>query len=765
MNIDMHSRCKELAVFADLGTEPPRLLCHDDRCVIKLSRAGEVVELEFCGGGHGKVLERRPESMCSRAHASYRALLASDKFGDLGRWAAQQRRFLDGVVSINSERIKIKGYMAISDIDMGDQTRELDIDGFDVLLVSTESHQRPWVRVVLIDGPAGVGKTEFIRDLALKRAQSYLVARHPLILHVQSRGRVLTFLQDLIAFSLQQLRLSVTFDQLPILVRHGLVTLAVDGFDELADPNGYDSAWSQVNDIVGQVRGEGTVIFAGRDSFIGRERVKKSISALTESDLVGVLTLLPPRPSVAKRWLGEKGWKDADFDSVEGFFEEGSYMLRPFFLAQLARPELAARVKEKPAGSPLAFLVDQMIEREADKFGSAVEVAIGDRTRRIEYIRRLLQEVASHLADEQTESVDEIFISWLVEVALPDRSSEADVPQEIIAILKHRALAMVFLENDDRPNYRKFTHSQIYNHFLGEVTINAVKERRIPKFIRRNIFGADFLSAFSDLALHIAVADTGRSEQFFVASTDLVRSYSTVDRGGSNLSALLLAMLPAVAEKDRRSIEGREIDEALIQGTATEVELVGMRIRQLDVRGADISKVKFRDSNVEVLIGDYASRVSLTFPKPVLIQDFGRGHLARSVLVSAPQILEWMETHRSPMAKERRDSDSLVPVKYNNNGRIGVLERACRNRSHWIPADGGDEEHPPHKFVRDPHWKEVLDLLGQHELVREKVLPVAGRKKTFFHIKQSQDILMQNGNNDRIRAFYADLVKRIERDL
>ena len=62
----------------------------------------------------------------------------------------------------------------------------------------------------------------------------------------------MTFLQDLIAFSLQTLRLNVTYDQVPVLARHGLVSIAIDGFDELGDPNGYDLAWGQVNDLIGR---------------------------------------------------------------------------------------------------------------------------------------------------------------------------------------------------------------------------------------------------------------------------------------------------------------------------------------------------------------------------------------------------------------------------------------------------------------------------------------------------------------------------------
>ena len=127
------------------------------------------------------------------------------------------------------------------------ETQPLDINALDDHLLPRDCDE-PSVRVMLIDGPAGIGKTKLIEFLTASRADRFRTTGRPLVLHVQSRGRVLTFLQDLIAFSLQRLRLEVTFDQLPVLVRHGLVTLAIDGFDELGDPNGYDLAWGQVNE-------------------------------------------------------------------------------------------------------------------------------------------------------------------------------------------------------------------------------------------------------------------------------------------------------------------------------------------------------------------------------------------------------------------------------------------------------------------------------------------------------------------------------------
>ena len=193
------------------------------------------------------------------------------------------------------------------------------------------------VQVMLIDGPAGIGKTKFIEMIALSRAQRYAQSGRPLLLHVQSRGRVLSYLQDLMAFSLQRLRLTVTFDQLPVLARHGLVTLAIDGFDELGDPNGYDLAWGQFNDTIAQVRGQSTVILAGRETFIGLERLKRALPALEQQDIVRSLTLQPPSTKGATRWLRRKGWPQRDVGEVSGLLDAGSYALRPFFLSPTRR--------------------------------------------------------------------------------------------------------------------------------------------------------------------------------------------------------------------------------------------------------------------------------------------------------------------------------------------------------------------------------------------------------------------------------------------
>ena len=255
----------ELAVFGDLGTAPPDLTPIGRRLVTRLFRDGEELELTFDADLQGRIVERSLDGEGQRTHASYAALLASERFGDLRRWADAQKALLEP---------------RLRDLDRNLVTGVFPDDGaakclrqVDDLLASWKPRDAGSVQVLLIDGPAGIGKTKFIEFLAWSRAHGFKTARRPLFLHVQSRGRVLTFLQDLIAFSLQTLRLNVTYDQVPVLARHGLVSIAIDGFDELGDPNGYDLAWGQVNDLVNEARGEGTLILAGRETFIGRERL------------------------------------------------------------------------------------------------------------------------------------------------------------------------------------------------------------------------------------------------------------------------------------------------------------------------------------------------------------------------------------------------------------------------------------------------------------------------------------------------------------
>lgn len=756
MIADTQQLRRELALFADLGTTPPEEARDKEHPVFRLSREGQRLELRFDGGVQGKVIERSLDGEESREHESYRALLASEKFGDLRRWASSQKASLKVKLRSICEPIPVRGVLANHGAQMG-------VEQIDDLLSSPDgrSGDASSVQVLLIDGPAGIGKTNFIERLAFSRATLYTSSQRPLVLHVQSRGRVLTFLDDLIAFSLQTLRLRITYDQLPVLVRHGLVVLAIDGFDELGDPNGYDLAWGQINDLVNHVRGDGTLVLAGRETFIGKERMVGSIKSLSEDrDTINVLSLMLPEKRDAVTWLKqpENGWSDEQLHSVSELFEPGSYMLRPFFLAQLTDREVAETFRNETLGYPLAFLVDLMIEREAGKFGKAVENQM-DLEERKTFVREFLQEVARDMADQQSDALDETGILWIVDVVTGE-----EIPSEVQRLLRNRANVMAFLTTDERPGYRRFAHSQLFNHFLGEVTIDVLSKGEVPKFVRRNILGADFLSAFSDLVPHLAGSDQELVPKFFDAVHEIVDGYMWTDRGARNMGALLLATLPSVDRPELR-IEDIHVDEALIQGSAPPASIVRATMNQLDVRNADLGELSFVDTIIVTLIVNDSTRASASFPNPSVIRYEGFGTEPDAV-ISAPDAIDgWIDRHGRSPCQASEGHEGIFTAEMREHPMAKLLGKACRVRDYWIRI--ADDIPPGFGFIKHQLWPELLNLLEVHDLVKHGQPAAAGPASDFIHVVNREGILAgfwAKSDDENIENFIRALAVRIRSD-
>ena len=725
MNIDYSRILDEMKLFADLGTEAAQGKQTSAGFAIQLHRNGDKLKLVFADDG--KIVERC-EGSKPRTHASYLALLASERFGDLRRWASTQTVLLTETMAEIHPGINVQGAVSNSDI-------VLSADKLDSFLLDSIPSDSGFVQVMLIDGPAGIGKTKFIEALALARARTYGSEHHPLVLHVQSRGRVLSYLQDLIAFSLQRLRLSVTFDQLPVLARYGLVTLAIDGFDELGDPNGYELAWSQVNQTINDLRGAGTLILAGRETFIGLDRLKSALPVLRQGrDIIHGLTLRPPSPEDAEQWLLKKEWSTADIESIRDVLDPDSYALRPFYLARLAEPDFAQSIRNSSGTSLLPILIDMMISRESSKFGDTVVRVINAEELRL-YTHRLLCEIAQYMADDQTDIIDEIPLPWLVDMALPK-----EVDADTTGLLQNRAGVTAFLTNDTMPGYRRFSHSQLFNYFLSAAAIESVGNGEIPKYVRRNIFSADFLAVFVEVLRHVASERPCQVRTFFSRALQRVGNYQSIDRGARNLGAWIIAALPTMEDiadqRENLRIGPLHVDETILCGTARPTVLRGVFVNQIDIRGADLSKLTFEESSLSTAIVDNSTRVSSTFPVPSMIRLQSRATDHPTEDMSDPtSIIRWLDTHGRETI---RDDRGQMP-----GGRHGemlqLLDRACRSPTFWIPEKGGRTH--VDKFVNDPLWPTILELLRNHGHLREKQMPVRGRQTRFVHIKQAARIL------------------------
>lgn len=727
--------------FSDLGTDVPKVLESTTGSYLHYIREGLQTSLTI---DHiGKITESFDGQ--TKVFASIESLLASERYANLRDWAQKQELMLRQEFPNQEKFLPLKGVLD-GDIE------QLDIAGLDAVL----SREQPEgsTQVLLIDGPAGIGKTQFINQLALRRASNYSAKREPLLLHVESRGRQLSFIFDLIAFSLQRNRSSVTFDQIPILVKYGLIVLAIDGFDELADPSGYNLAWQQVNELVESVRGNGKLLLAGRETFIGRARVLKDLKVLREGiDPVHSFTLMPPEPVVAIKWLSESVGGEANLpDKFEQFLERGSLALRPFFLAKLADPELLSQIHAHGSGGVLNLLVNAMIAREAKKF--TANIASQEQINKFagfdleKFVRDFMIEVARDMADSQSSSVSEAAISFISSVVMP-----SGIDETTEYMLRNRAAYIGFLTKDSRAGYLQFYHDKFYEYFLSEAIFESIRSLEIPKFVRKNIFGASFLETYS------GVIEVKYSENcgfdYFANLSNLIHESRGLDRGRKNLSSVALSSL-SFYEGAEFVIQDAEIDEARIVGTAGSALLRNCLISQLDVRGSDISKIYSDGTTIITLV---ASTESLFpdygfYPQRLVVVSGG----AETELYSSAEVADWVKRHSVNPPEE---DHGLVPADLRDHPVFKVLARAARIKRYWLRAA---DDVIAEKILNDENWPLIERTLEENDLLTIEVRPAAGPNPRFIHVRTPLEILSEDKSNPNVVRLYSDLVSKV-RDL
>ncbi len=734
--LNKDSLYQDLLPFGDVGGSAPKVAVRDSVIQVKMERDGRPLKIVI-DEGKGKI-QTTHGGMQARSHASLAAMFASEVFANLKRWADVQRDVLQRDANQPLKLIPIRGATH-------DGKEILSVADVDDLIVATDSEiTDDVVRILLLDGPAGIGKTNIIEQVALSRAVNYRTCQKPLLLHVKSRGRVLSNLQDLMAFSLQALRLSITYDQVPVLVKHGLIVLAIDGFDELGDPNGYELAWGQVNELVTSVRGSGVLVLAGRDTFMGRSRLLKDVKSLREGvDIVAAVEMKLPLPEQAKTWLKSNGWSDAHFSlpALSVLLEEDSYALRPVFLRMLGSGDVKPKqLQDKKESYLTPLLVNYMIDRESTKFGKAVEASLS--AKEIGgFVGEFLREVARDMADSQTEALDEAALGWLAEAALGDGHSD-----EVISLVRNRASVVAFLANDERQNYKRFVHSHLMNYFLSHVAIDALRSGDTPKFVRRNLFGTEFLKVFGDVCLQRGEANFEDVDNFWQNASKFPQFHSYADRGIRNAGALLVAALPALQGEQKRLLHNFQIDEAVIRGTATTADFSSVVINQLDVRGADLEYLKFSESSIIRLIADSGTRLPYSFPLPSQLFD-GAGQQIDSDLME-----QWLAARGR--AGDIGKSDQVVSTRLRRHAIYKLLGRACRFRQYWLRDDGDSQAA---RILNDPNWPLLLPVLREHGFVREEDRPASGRASLFYHLKQTNRLLAEDGADEVVRSFYLQL--------
>ena len=693
---EQHPVWQDVIAFADPFTEQ-KIKRIQGRSRIFLTRNGRDVVYEL-HPETGAVTAKHRE----RAYPNIRSLLASEEFANIAKFAETQRRLFDkhpNGIAIPST-VKLDGAVVTSS-ELADR-------------LSNSSEKTV---LILLDGPAGVGKTFHVEQLA--RAQAAKCARGavaPPVLHVSSGGRRLSNFRDVLAATTQEMGAAFGARQVSILVRYGLLVAAIDGFDELVDADGYEDAWLALKEFVDDVGGAGTIILAARDTFVEEQDLLRRIERADDSVSLQVGHIQPVSPVEATQWLAKAcNWKPADIDAniTADILHEGSYALRPFFLKSLGDAGGWMNVVDT---GPRTFLADSLVWREAklvaQQLGGVTANEIAPA------LTNLFQEIALEMAARETDSIEVDHLAFLTQYCF-----EGVLDEKSIRKLSHKAGSFALLEPTLTKGRRKFAHTELQYYFLGGALLRSLESRSIPMVLRRSAVGAEHLAVFAEIFAN--AEDRARKASEFLSS--VVSSDISADSLATNGGAIVILAFSLGLIK---RLDYLTVIDAIFAGDAPEGEFSESSISRLDISDSNISHIKFCNVNVSTLVASSATTFGKSIPNLEVLEI--RSNDGAVIERDPEKIREYIST--------RTFSDRLS--SYANSHSVTLLERVARRAVRYFYLRQHGDEDEGSFLLKDELWPNVKLVLDKHDRIEvKKGRPMHGRPSPLIRIINPKGLL------------------------
>ena len=657
-------------------------------------------------------------------YRNLKGLLVSETFANLERLASAQMYRTANLADPSTG--KLKEFLPVAgEIRWGDdQDEDLSFDRVCEILDRVDDG----LRVFVVDGSAGVGKSHLIEQIVRRRADpaSYK-AGNPLLLHVESRGKVLTSLNDRIAGTLSGLRASFFEEELKPLVRRGVVQVAIDGFDELSDSRGYVRAWGALRDFVRDLHGRGTCILAGRDTMLDAATVREGLGDTVGDDGLIFLRVQHPPADRVRDWLSNReewhGEREA-LNALRRQIESSEYLRRPFFISRIA--ELGPDRVQDAQGEPIAELMESIVRREGEKLAS-VSADIGTELA-VRLCGELLSEVARMMMDDETNEIEIDFVELLLEEVFTGHANP-----EMVRALVPRAKALTLLEEDPGDaSKRTFPHETVRSYFFARSVFDYFPVHGATTGLHRVPLGADDFRIFNRSARRRSLDEQARLRESLLAK---LREPNGYDFLRSNIGGLLLAFAPL--EEDASEIDGlvlshldlRDVWMADLLGTQ-KVSLDGCHVNRLDVRGASLVNVRFSNTEVYELLADPYVTFGESVPsvRSIIVYE----HFKERRLFGG--VTEWITRRSKVSGQGDAAPDNRWPL-LEKFARISMRQHSIRS----VP----DQMDPASRRIIESHlWPALRDLLVRHERLEIATNSSAsGPRSDWFHLVAGEEFL------------------------
>lgn len=483
---------RDLASFCDLGTE---LISQEypGHLEFSLTRNAAIIEGRIQGGGSALVqLDDAPQPL------TYADFLASERMANLHRLATQTT-LLEGVYKrrsrreLTNRRTSIVLYECFVPQQLQTEAHPSATTGLDALrglVAAADGHVG--TRIVFLAAQAGQGKSSLLDVFTIEQAHRFLNGSDDrLCLYVDAQGRGLARLDEAIARQLNDLQFMLSYSAIVSLVREGLITLIVDGFDELIGSRGtYDDAFGSLSNFIEVLEGRGTIIAATRSSYFTQEYGSRGtlFDADDEFAYELLLTEVVEWPRAAQkeyfnRVAAQAGLRDSTLRHARSSFnrlqkaDSANLLSRPLFardLSLLVVDDWSLDEDERIATTPelVDVLATNYMERE-----TTTKLLTRDRSRilTIERLGQYYAEIAGEMWRLEARELDARTVRELLDLLI----EEWAISVEGGDILRARYTSLPFLKLDSAGRTVAFEHEVFFSYFLSKTLALDLQDPRV----------------------------------------------------------------------------------------------------------------------------------------------------------------------------------------------------------------------------------------------------------------------------------------------
>ena len=570
----------DLLPFADPGAEGPAIQRRD------ISESSMELRWSIRGRNYRKFLQRgedgaiRVSETIGPGGEPFVAFLAGPSMADITSLATMTLRLIQERPYV-STRARLKDEQASPAITVVEN-------------LARDRGERQGTALIFVTADAGGGKSFTLRHVARRRAADYSRTKSGHVyLYVDAQGRALARFDEALATTLDDLRSTLTYNQIPPLVRHGLLVPIIDGFDELIETAAVDSM-STLTRFLDELAGLGMVVACTRSAYYEQQFAQRA-QALTESGASWYLQRVEMEPwqeaqqRELVRLLCEAKGRHADtsqvFSTVNGVLRNAGMVTagaKPFFVSALCELVLDG-VTIEPTTNPVHVLVDAYARREVeekllDKAGRSLVAK--------DKLLDILQGVAEEMWLSETRALSVADVVQVIQL----HSDSIDLPELFKQYLTNRT-AIAFLRASGAHRI-EFEHEIFFSFLIGRSVAAelAAGGRQLRWLLARSAC----TKVTATVAVELAHKDVPDLHQLVTVINELTNpSYQRYDLLQENGGRLLAAAIRYRSNRGETLQKLHIIRTAFLDEDFGEVRIADSVFRDTRFNGCQLSQMVF----------------------------------------------------------------------------------------------------------------------------------------------------------------------------